>query len=125
MGLIGLQIQRNLEVFLSRLGISKVMILNEMSFIFSEHYLFLELYDSKIVMKINREVFLDDEGISLLHKRLDPEMTGGYLFRAYRTENTLSLNVTLSEDISSETLQLVYSIMLRLLSPWKKNRNNG
>ncbi len=121
---IGLQTQRNLEGFLSRLGISKVNILNEMSFIFPEHYLFLELASSKIIMKIDREVYLDDEGILLLHQRLDPEMTGGYLFRAYRTEKMLSLNVTLSEDISSETLQLVYNIMLRLLSPWKKIRNN-
>ncbi|ENN8378802.1 hypothetical protein ACAX46_004270 [Providencia rettgeri] len=122
---IGLQTQRNLESFLSRLGISKVNMLNEMSFIFPEHYLFLELVSSRIIMKINCEIYLDDEDILLLHQRLDPEMTGGYLFRAYRTEKTLSLNVTLSEDISSETLYLVYNIMLRLLSPWKKNRNNG
>lgn len=122
---IGLQTQRNLEGFLSRLGISKVNMLNEMSFIFPEHYLFLELVSSKIIMKINRDIYLDDEEILLLLQRLDPEMTGGYLFRAYRAEKTLSLNVTLSEDISSETLHLVYSIMLRLISPWKKNRNNG
>ncbi|MGG4608844.1 hypothetical protein [Providencia sp. Me31A] len=122
---IGLQTQRNLESFLSRLGISKVNMLNEMSFIFPEHYLFLELVSSRIIMKINREIYLDDEDILLLHQRLDPEMTRGYLFRAYRTEKTLSLNVTLSEDISSETLHLVYSIMLRLLSPLEKNRNNG
>jgi hypothetical protein len=125
MNIVSLQVQRNLERFLSMAGIKQPSVSNAMRFSFPDHDLYIELRERRLWMTLRVGAEVDDEQVSILCQRVIPGLTTGYLFRPFRLKGAMALNVSLSEESHSEQLIMIYRTMLRLLIPWKKRLINN
>ncbi|MGL5968940.1 MAG: hypothetical protein ACRCZ6_17605 [Kluyvera sp.] len=120
MNLFSLQTQRHLEDFLKQLGISDVSIDNPLQFSFPDHQLYIVWRHHQLWMTVILLKNLDDDSLKILFERVFSRLTTKYLLRPFRVTGGVALNVSLSDEVTSEQLVAVYQNMLRVFSPWKK-----
>ncbi|HEY3591050.1 MAG TPA: hypothetical protein VGL07_13415 [Buttiauxella sp.] len=124
MNLLSLQAQRQLEVFLRQAGIRHIEPAPSLHFAFSDHELFIDYRHRSLWMTVTIAAELDDDQLLTLFIRVFPGLTTQYLIRPFRTMEGAALNTSLSDDVTSEQLVLIYRTMLRQLSPWRKRTHS-
>jgi len=119
--MFGLQTQRQIEAFLAQTGICQPEIgTPSLQFSFSGHQLYIEWRHHQLWMTVVVAAEIDDSQLLALFERIFSGLTTRYLLRPFRIKGGVALNVSVSDETTSEQLLLVYRTMLRLLAPWNK-----
>lgn len=120
MNAYSLQTQRQLEAFLAQIDIYNPIIDTTFHFSFPDHQLFIEWRHQQLWLTVLVRTKIDDLQLLALFECVFSRLTTKYLIRPFRVQGGIALNISLTDEATSERLMQVYQFMLRLLSPWKK-----